>query len=743
MSRIFFPVTGNNVSRIFTPNSPSDADLSIDSVSNKTNTVDATEAINIALQGARAVTGGRVEIVGAHGTTGIHTQYTNDVTMIMPGGGLFLLENSNVPIFRNAHYNYKTPIQRNITITGGGILHGNRNGQLGAKIHPVHGVVSAINMYGAEKFLLSNIELRMTKAYGVHGIGVRHCTYEDIIADQGPNPPLNTDILHMDNQRGGMIRRITILSCGDDAICNNNSDAYASSTYGDGAAPGFFVGAEGEGLGLTIQDVWSENVGRHLIRILSAGDRTDWVTLRNIKGWTKEKWLIMDAYLSSGVLTPGTGNGGRILVEDCDVHTSGPGSVNVDYSAAQIGMDCEQFIIRNTARNTFDLPGFPSYHFMKGNIGLLSIEGYQSLDKYSAYVTPHIRNSGAFFDTIKLGVIDAKRLNGPNSSTLYRQDGGGVKLLQYSGITTVGLNSIMDVTAGYVGDIVAQGLAIAGTAGDDTTTGGIAFYSTVPVNSITVSNWSPLGCNIVPPDGHPAAVNFPKDKRFGDAFLGPLGTSVPVTGGGTPPTGTPTGGGTGTAPLLNDAFTTNPNANFLSTIIGNGAIDTGDGKLKLTPPSNYSGYGYASVVSVKRYNLYATTVDLHVVSVLNSNQLSDNNFGLTVNTDIGQSNNKEKWIIANGKIAPEDTVNVVNNTVLDYNPSDMQWLRMYADTTNLYWRYSANGTDYGTAYSKSIASLVAQGLDLSSVLIYMSAATNGPVDTPGSFVMDRIIVTPR
>lgn len=257
--------------------------------------------------------------------------YSNTVIECTPGAGLYLKSNSSRAIIRNAHRSREAVVDEHIEIRGC-FLNGNREGQPTSR-HWAHvpqwpyptnqendgTFMSGLQFLGVNYLTVDDVTLWSIRAFGALIANASYVEIHKVTVDDGGGPDQDpskyfiTDGFHFK----GPLRFVSIDSVkfrvGDDAIgiSPNDFETDDITTRNDF---GPYVG-QGSITDVVVSNVVFEPGQYSGIRIFSANERVDRITLHNIRGTVKDAFFV----ISHWVNPKSFGNVGAITVEDVSV----------------------------------------------------------------------------------------------------------------------------------------------------------------------------------------------------------------------------------------------------------------------------------------------------------------------------------------------------------------------------------------------------------------------------------------
>ena len=287
------------------------------------------------------------------------------------GAGVRTLSGANCPAMQNANWN-KTGwggstygLDSDITIEGLYV-----DGNQASQSHNGSGVyanepTTGIRLFGVTNLTLKDITVHQARTYGIWVCSIYNLTAHDIRFDQlMTGTPDNQDGLHINGPATNLDIRNVRGSTNDDMIALNADDGAQGSNVTAGAITNVVIDG--------VYPVACLNG----VRLLSATSRIDQVTVRSVKGSTRDVAVNLSPY---GL---GAGNTGSLTIEDIDVRCSNnyqPTTSNY-YSIITLDGVADVVTVRNV-KNLRPADNRPAV-LVPGtaNIGLLTIDGVSILE---------------------------------------------------------------------------------------------------------------------------------------------------------------------------------------------------------------------------------------------------------------------------------------------------------------------------------------------------------------------------
>ncbi len=169
----------------------------------------------------------------------------------------------------------------------------------------------------------------------------------------------------------------------------------------------------------------------------------------------------------------------------------------------------------------------------------------------------------------------------------------------------------------------------------------------------------------------------------------------------------------------------------------NVTVSETNGRLEITPePSTYGYYGYRSV------KLWDLTKGPIMAKLINAAETNAENTMFLLANDPMDSNNRLKMETE----SPNLYINYkgLGSTIgisIIYNPTTHLWWRYLADATNVYWQTAPDGYTWTTRYQVTRASIVSEGIDITSLRVCLIGGQWGTNPSPETAIYDFINVS--
>lgn len=381
--------------------------------------------------------------------------------------GFFLASGVNRSIVENAHLDFETIHDRNITLLGGTYNHNAtghehhvpmESGDKGAfeVKYPM-----AMEFYGVECLTMKDLTVRNQKLYAMHIINWYRVTMENITIEL-------PDIMYAQNQDGihfmGPGRFLSMKnimgSAGDDFIALTPDERDSVSDITDVTIDGVFLNDADQG-----------------IRLLSRGTGTlDRVVIRNVMGTFKSCGFFANSwYEGEG------GNFGDITFENIDLRQANHKYQFVNPFLFRIGGNYKSLTLRNIHHQDAGDPstyalvevGIPFGGDTNGDKGQgfkverLTIDGMQVSESAGhATESPYVQVF-CKVDSMVVKDVQVKRDAGtpPGSCLIGTREHAGIGTLHMSGLTVDGLETLVRHEKGKIGTLFMNDVLCENTSG--------------------------------------------------------------------------------------------------------------------------------------------------------------------------------------------------------------------------------------------------------------------------------------
>ena len=347
---------------------------------------------------------------GAALITGLRVSGNTTIECLNKDCGFYLADDSNEPLLRNAHPDFRVITDRNIRLLGGTYNHNCRRQEhdipMPADAPELHEAVLSdcqerrwirgFDFFGVENLTISGITLRDQRTFGMLIANWKHVEMTDIHIDL----PHRVDCQNQDGIHfwgpGQFLTMRNIRGCsGDDFIALAPDEHDGVSSITDVLIDGVTLDAADQG-----------------IRLLSREKgRLDRVTIRNITGTYKS----FGFYINCWFPNPHGGNFGNILFENVDLRPLEPNYTYRPPFLFQLGGRIEHLTLRNIQdhrsqyQRTLVEISWPFYEFSQEqfvtHIHELTIHGL-SIQQEGAMTAPVLLVNG-LVDRLILRDLDA------------------------------------------------------------------------------------------------------------------------------------------------------------------------------------------------------------------------------------------------------------------------------------------------------------------------------------------------
>lgn len=423
---------------------------------------DDTEVLQAILDKAPEWGGLRLVMDGAALVRGLKVHSNTTIECQTRDCGFFLASGANRSIIQNAHLDFKTIQDRNITLLGGTYNH-NCLGQEHHISDPdapevFEGTrwVMTMEFYGVEYLTLRDVTIRNQRTFAMLLANWFRVTMEDITIELPENMyAQNQDGIHFWGP-GQYLNMRNIMGCsGDDFIALAPDEHDSVSDITDVFIDGVYLNDADQG-----------------IRMLSRGTgRLDRVVVRNVTGTFKSFGFFINAWF------PGSGgNFGSITLENIDLRQT---THKYDYTEPflfRLGGKFDTITLRNISHHTPDKPlrlldlGVPFYTPNDDQVAEASHFGNVILDGWHIYEkedqTAPIDYIQVFCPVNNLIVRNSqvmrKAVPADQGSLIQTTEQAAIGCLRLSGLTLEGLDKLVDHQAGtierlYLSDVVSSG----------------------------------------------------------------------------------------------------------------------------------------------------------------------------------------------------------------------------------------------------------------------------------------------
>lgn len=429
---------------------------------------DATEAIQAILD--KAPEWGCLHLVmdGAALVRGLNIHSNTTIQCESKDCGFYLAAGANRSIIQNAHPDFKTRRDRNITLLGGTYNHNCTGQEHHIPIDPNTGVfgsekwVIGMEFYGVDHLTMRDVTIRNQRTFAMLLANWYRVTMENITIELPDNMyGQNQDGIHFWGP-GQYLNMRNIMGCsGDDfiALAPDENDGVSDITD------------------VIIDGVYLDNADQG-IRLLSRDKgRLDRVIIRNVTGTFKSFGFFINPWF------PGErGNFGSITFENIDLRQTKHKYEFMNPFLFRIGGNIEMLTLRNvTHRNptdplSFMEIGIPYYTPVDEHTSEYSHIGTLVLDGLEIHEEGRVTDSGYIkvlcpVDNMVITNARIKRNISSNSCLLETTGQADIGCLHISGMTAAGMNTLINHPAGKIGvlclnDILCRDMAKPFIVGD-------------------------------------------------------------------------------------------------------------------------------------------------------------------------------------------------------------------------------------------------------------------------------------
>lgn len=427
---------------------------------------DDTQAIQAILDMAPVWGGLHLIIDGAALVQGIDVHSNTTIECENKVCGFFLASGANRSIIQNAHLDFQTRQDMNITLLGGTYNH-NAAGQLhhltieadsgGAFAREKW--VLAMEFYGVEYLTMRDVTIRNQRTFAMLIANWYRVTMENITIELPDNMyAQNQDGIHFWGPGQFLNIKNIMGGAGDDFIALAPDENDSVSDITDVLIDGVFLNDADQG-----------------IRMLSRGaGRLDRVTVRNVTGTFKSFGFFICPWF------PGNGgNYGQITIENVDLRQANHKYEYYNPFLFRIGGNIEAITLRNISHHNPSGPlnlvdvGNPFYtpfdeaSIAASHIGSLVIDGLQIYEKEGcAPDSEYIKLLGTVDSVVVRDThINRSAAAGQQGSLISTDQNAHIGSLHVSGASVTGLNTLLNHSAGYIGTLCLHDVLAIGASG--------------------------------------------------------------------------------------------------------------------------------------------------------------------------------------------------------------------------------------------------------------------------------------
>lgn len=424
---------------------------------------DDTEAIQAILDKAPEWGGLHLIMDGAALITGIEVHSNTTIECETKDCGFFLASGSNRSVIQNAHLDFVTRHDRNITLLGGTYNH-NCAGQehhipLGydsGTAFESDKFVMAMEFYGVEHLTMRDVTIRNQRTFAMLVANWYRVTMEDITIELPDNMyAQNQDGIHFWGPGQFLSMRNIMGGAGDDFIALAPDENDSVSDITDVVIDGVFLNDADQG-----------------IRMLSRGTgRLDRVIVRNVTGTFKSFGFYINPWF------PGRGGDfGNITIENVDLRQT---KHKYDYTNPflfRIGGNIETITLRNISHHIPASPlslleiGIPFYtpndeHIAEhSRIGTLVLDGLQIYEKENCPADSEYIKVFCPVESMVIRDTHIRRSASTAGCLIKTTEHADIGTLHISGLTVDGLNTVIDHPTGRIGTLCLNDVLCANVA---------------------------------------------------------------------------------------------------------------------------------------------------------------------------------------------------------------------------------------------------------------------------------------
>ncbi len=288
------------------------------------------------------------------------------------GAQLRLANNANRPVLQNINFKSSTwggatyGLDTDITIYGLNI-DGNQANQIHTGVNPpyTNEFTSGVRFFGVTRLTLINTQIHQARTFAIWLCAIDGLTVRDLLLDQYMGgAPDNQDGLHINGPARNLDIRNVRGSTNDDMVALNADDGPLGANFTTGPITNAVIDG--------VYPVACLNG----VRLLSATSRMDQITVRSVKGSTR------DVAVNQSPFGLGVGNVGTLTIEDIDVRCSNnyqPTSSNY-YSVITLDGIIDVASVK-TVKNNRPADNRPALLIPgTANIGALKVDGMEILE---------------------------------------------------------------------------------------------------------------------------------------------------------------------------------------------------------------------------------------------------------------------------------------------------------------------------------------------------------------------------
>ena len=386
---------------------------------------------------------------GAARITGLKLYSNTTIECLNKRCGFYLADQTNGPLFRNAHPDFRVIRDENIRIIGGTYNHNCQNQQHDIPIQESIYADMASDMdvfegthwprgfdfFGVEGLSISGITLRDQRTFGMLIANWKHVELRDILIDLPHHMDAqNQDGIHFWGPGQFLSMQNICGTAGDDFIALAPDEHDRKSAITDVYIDGVFLDASDQG-----------------IRLLSREKgRLDRVTIRNVTGTYKSFGFYIDAWFPGAYC----GNFGNIRFENIDLRPLEPNYTYRSPFLFKVGGHIEHLTICNLQdhysehqRALIEVSGpiCPAYtppaEQAPTHIEELTVDGLTIMQKNESTVPAVVLDAAV--DKVVLRNVDVRCGKKGTTALIHVGDHGDIGLLALNGVLTENVNRLI------------------------------------------------------------------------------------------------------------------------------------------------------------------------------------------------------------------------------------------------------------------------------------------------------------
>lgn len=478
-----------------------------------------------------AITEPLTVVVDGQYNTGALTIYSNTTLIFKDDCGFILANGTNTDMFRNFNFAFSgTRLDKNIAILGGrGVFNLNAANQSPRNPTLLLTFKGAFRLAGVERIVFEGGEYLYASEFTNSIMNCKDIYINGSKIDVGTTNYIdNKDGFHFNGPCENIVINNIQLKTGDDGIALNADEGLTTDCPNIGGAI----------TNVSINNMKILDGGAKGIRLLSGTSLIDNVSITNVKGNTKDFFLIADNLRGGNMecTHPGAGNFGRISIDGINVEVTEATNSTQYLSYFSFSGTFKDLSLKNIIRNDFSQGQNPAFNklfplievqntdlFGKSSFGSLTIDG----------INCNIDDNDDQPALVKIYDVEVKNL----SLTNFNIANNGGKMQEGLHIAAICDTLIIDKIAignSFVNDLVLSGAATAKSllinglaVEDEVGDASIAFSPVVDfeksiVNNVTsANNFKQLKTNLANP-----SVQYPFTEATGADRLDVSGNNV-------------------------------------------------------------------------------------------------------------------------------------------------------------------------------------------------------------------------